>query len=139
MMGDEDRKMREIEFRGKKINYLSSEWVFGFYEEINGDSQIIDKFGNSFLILPKTLGQFTGIRDKKGNKVFDGDVVEMACGVQSKHKGVVKWSRDSYIVWNKQESGVRTMDGIITKVIGNVFDDSKLKAKYWKVWSGEDF
>ena len=82
--------MREILFRGKT---KQGEWVYGlpFYtnEIIDG---IESKDGKLYYVLPETVGQFTGLTDKNGKKVFEGDIVgytnsdnELAMG------GVVKY------------------------------------------------
>ena len=86
--------MRIIEFRGKVQErelrhippyvktYIKKGWAYGFYYE--------DLSGTSFIVLPlsgyeepyyikvirKTVGQHTGIKDLKGNDVYEGDIIE---------------------------------------------------------------
>lgn len=61
--------MREILFRGKDI--ISGEWITGFLV----DGNHIGCFVEANPIRPETVGQFTGLTDKNGKKIFEGDIV----------------------------------------------------------------
>jgi uncharacterized phage protein (TIGR01671 family) len=68
--------MREIEFRGK--TRISGEWVYGYYVEREGVEygMIYDLSGLGTKIDKNTLGQYTGLKDRKGKKIYEGDVLK---------------------------------------------------------------
>lgn len=66
---------REILFRGKQIN--TGEWFFGnlFDKDNSGRTHITTTNRGCLNIDPETVGQFTGMTDKHGTKIFEGDIV----------------------------------------------------------------
>lgn len=128
--------MRTIKFRGKSLD--SGEWYYGnlYDKDTAGRTHIGTTKKGCLNIDPDTVGQFTGLKDKNGVEIYEGDVVEVydfASSYASKYKGKVCVRRGAWCVEHILfDSDIYTplvfddFAGRKTEVIGNIYDDQDL-------------
>ncbi len=120
--------MREILFRGKRYN---GEWIYDSETYIrDGDGiWLSDDDLNVVQVQEDTVGQYTGLKDKNGEKIFEGDIVKYSTTCEiftvawhgsfaefviSKPNKATRGSKDMYLVNRYCE------------VIGNIYDNPEL-------------
>lgn len=128
--------MREILFRGKDI---ANNWHYGVPLVFIEDYVCITApHTYNKAVIPETVGQYTGLTDKNGKKIFEGDIgrYKQTDGVKENGKpiictGVVVYNEKtaSFAVESKDEKGRKYFDYFPIKdfeVIGNTHDSPEL-------------
>ena len=126
--------MREILFRGKHMHvcpenkHLDGTWVEGYLEDENH----INDGKCEFLVDPETICQYTGLTDKNGKKIWEGDILEGHLDdkfPEDVTREKVIWHESG---WKTEEPGCNDkeyLDEFDTEnfeVVGNVFDNPEL-------------
>ncbi len=121
----DDKRMREILFRGKRID--SGEWIYGSLvvrKKEDGHKKYFisgfEPFSKAAEVHGDTVGEFTGFRDSDGNAVFEGDVVEdLAYGSYEVRMNV--WGFRAFDKATGASYGLREFGGL--RRVGTVFDE----------------
>lgn len=133
---------REIKFRGKRIKAEDKleRWIEGSYIEytnIHNDKviRIVSKSGYQNEVYIDTIGQFTGLHDKNGKEIYEGDIVQMHIE-NGNILLVVTWNLEvgAWLLKLKgcNIEGVRTLgewlrdSSSVIQVVGNIYDNPEL-------------
>ena len=134
-------KMREILFRGKRAD--NGEWVEGDvlqtrYHSGHIEYQIMPQtpVSSAVPVLPETVGQYTGLTDRNGKRIFEGDICKFK-RFNDVHIGKVVFNvtTASFIMWYQpivgaygekatQKMLLSVCDNI--EVVGNIHDNPEL-------------
>lgn len=144
--------MREIKFRGKCLE--SDTWIYGslfnsiwrksadgsrvcyifpdnMLDDDNGGGDCWEDFAEvaeQYEVAPATVGQYTGLKDKNGREIYEGDII----GGSNGSINGWEWPFKSEIKWNDEECGFNPpilgyMDSThYYNVLGNIYDNPDL-------------
>ena len=129
--------MRDILFRGKRLD--TGEWVEGaFYAFYNFKRVVTQILGDrtntvpdAFEVDPATVGQYTGLKDKNGKRIFEGDVVEGLFLFGAAIKAFVAFQNGAFgLKWKRgavtEFSAFTSICNVEYEVIGNIHDNPEL-------------
>lgn len=125
--------MRTIKFRGKRVE--NGEWVYGYlqkYQETHASRLCIcavsvRTWRDALLyeVVPDTVGQFTGLLDKNGKEIYEGDVVNFDNYLQG--RSYVEFDRGCFWVASHNYTTTLTYRvSLHTHIVGNIHDNPEL-------------
>lgn len=130
--------MREIKFRGKCMDKSINEWLYG---ELTQDRDFDGKhvriicknkdskfWGMHIEVNVETVGQYTGLKDKTGKEIYEGDIID-----DGEHIYDIRWDADEarFMAANTLSSVFWVPMGWYDdfKVIGNIHETPELLEK----------
>lgn len=138
--------VRKLIFRGKSVS--TGKWLYGYLGEVkvkvlqsiykekvifeNLEWFNTDNFGyvvNDYMVDEETIGQYTGLKDKNGTEIYEGDIVLQQGYNGMKMPMVVRFENGAFIVGYHKGSSTRKRPMLVSskcEVIGNIYDNSEL-------------
>lgn len=131
--------MRDLWFRGKDAN--TGEWRFGYLTLVDYDHDhdspaifavIYTPEGNNLVgsqVEQKTIGQYTGLRDKNGTRIFEGDVVYTDSFFGISEKAWVSFQNGAFgVEWPHGDgTSFQAFTSFVSstewEVVGNIYDN----------------
>ena len=136
--------IREVIFRGKRAD--NGEWIEGSLLGIDwcdkpstysiAPNTPVSVF---YSVIPETIGQYTGLTDKNGVRIFEGDILKSTIkiidcddeGFSISHYdeediGIVEWGKHGVMIAHKSGTWARSFYGCENYVIGNIHDNPEL-------------
>ena len=119
---------REILFRGKRMD--NGKWEYGFLSW-NDSPRKRSYHINNDVVYSETVGQFTGLTDKNGTKIFEGDILNLISPTTNEIKiknAIVYYSESSFKINKTIGMYSNHLYGwaYLYNIIGNVHDNSEL-------------
>ena len=114
--------MRTIKFRA--IDEFSDQFIYGqafFVDSDNGQGYLSDGIDRHQLVKKETVGQFTGLTDKTGKDIYEGDIVKRI------YKYEVAWKNGGFYLRQKNKYHLTITNlGADFEIIGNIHENPEL-------------
>ena len=133
--------IRTIIFRGKRTD--NGEWIEGYYASQSNHACFANELKHQhfifkdvcldfnlgglqeFEVAPETVGQYTGLTDKNGKKIFEGDIITMQKYGKGKHKSLVYFKNGKFAV-DGSNYAFKDICPRNMEIIGNIHDNPEL-------------
>jgi len=120
--------MREYKFRGKRID--NGEWVYGYvYKDALIGCNILQTKPclAAIMVDPSTAGQYTGLKDKNGREIYEGDIVTGLFNYTGIIGHIVYGSDATFFIERKGLYGISLNNAEVwLEVIGNIYENPEL-------------
>lgn len=121
--------MREIKFRGKRVD--NGKWIEGDLLRMNGHTFIFPdpalKGIDKYAVDPSTVGQLTGLKDKNGEEIFEGDILRVVTDFGEVFNRDVYYLNSSFCIHLGDETDILSIAYAVeansAEVIGNIHDN----------------
>ena len=131
---------REIKFKAKRKD--NNEWTYGYLEKqaVKGEEYYITSpcnewINNCHIVIPETICQYTGLKDKNGVEIYENDILQLFDTInEPREKVTIKWNNESACYEVLQLNGNHYSFDVRAainpcEVLGNIFDNSELLEK----------
>ena len=135
---------REIKFRGKRLD--NGKWVYGYLAPAVTSKEVKSAiftiwrtkeliFGcTTNEVIPETVGQYTGLKDKNGKEIYEGDIISFLDGYSTESGfvecycvGEVSWEEEIVSFCVSERCSVESYEALDDCVIiGNIYDNPEL-------------
>lgn len=142
--------MRKIKFRGKRIGNI---WVYGdlvhlekgciiitssnltLDDSLSENNALVYSEKEFSVVIPETVGQFTGLTDNNDKKIYEGDICNCSYGYTNDKIGIVYYEDGCFYVDDKHPSSNMPLKSLVKneanriEIIGNIYDTPELLTK----------
>lgn len=122
--------MRDIIFRGKRLD--NGEWLYGsllisHFKDDKKERYFITQFSGNYTfeheVAPATVGQYTGMKDKNGKKIFEGDIMSLVTEFGDTIIREIRFIDGAFCVIGEQEDDLHGLSWAVEMCDGIVGDN----------------